>query len=77
MRSSINAARIPRGDRQNGVQAVRPRLGGPHDEHSRDHHWGRVFTEQREEILQMLGANMPETFQGRELGKSAREGARG
>lgn len=48
---------------------------GLDDEHSRDHHWRRVFTEQREEILQMPGANMPETFQGRELGKSTREGA--
>ncbi len=67
MRSSIKSCNM--NDCQSGVQAVQPRLGGPHDEHSRDHHWGRVFTEQREEILQMPGANIPETFQGRELGK--------
>ena len=36
---------------------------------------GEIFTEQQEEILQMLGANIPETFQGRKLGKSTREGA--
>ena len=54
------------------------------DEYSRDHHWGiridammpaDVFIDKREEIMQTLGANMPESFQGQALGESTRAGA--
>ncbi len=54
------------------------------DEYSRDHHWGiridalmpqEVFDRKREEILAVLGQNMPKTFRGHELGEGIVAGA--
>ncbi len=54
------------------------------DEYSRDHHWGLridalmpedIFTNKREAMLETLGANLPATFQGHELGEGLVAGA--
>ncbi|MCP5097884.1 MAG: DUF4037 domain-containing protein, partial [Chloroflexi bacterium] len=61
-----------------GVFGLGSEALGLDDEHSRDHHWGLridalmpedVFTNKREEILATLADNLPDTFQGYEMGE--------
>ena len=54
------------------------------DDYSRDHHWGlridalmpaEVFNTRREDILETLNANLPQSYQGHSLGEQAVTGA--